>query len=127
MGEHNKKLEKVSTRINKSPAILTDRAIQLHFCKDSIDGCYGCLPLHCIWTGTWVTNNPIYDLEILSRMASWINSFHIYGFTLVSKYLFYFLKHEKGKYSRFLSFAANKAKLFLRFTTLQHAYVSILL
>lgn len=70
---------------------------------------------HCIvfWTGTWFTENPVYESKLLSIFASWMNSFHIYGFTLVSGYLFYFLKHEKGKYSSFLPFVANKAKRLL--------------
>lgn len=70
---------------------------------------------HCIifWTGTWFTKNPVYESRFLSLLASWMNSFHIYGFTLVSGYLFYFLKHEKNKYSNFVPFVANKAKRLL--------------
>ncbi|MBQ9167422.1 MAG: acyltransferase, partial [Oscillospiraceae bacterium] len=70
---------------------------------------------HCIvfWSGTWFTKNPVYGSKLLSFFASWMNSFHIYGFTLVSGYLFYFLKHEKNRYSKFLPFAANKAKRLL--------------
>ena len=51
-----------------------------------------------------------------------MNSFHIYGFTLVSGYLFYFLKHEKNKYSRFLPFAVNKIKRLL----IPYVFVSVI-
>lgn len=70
---------------------------------------------HCIsfWTGTWFTNNPVFDSYILSALSSFLNSFHIYGFTLVSGYLFYFLRYEKGKYSSFIPFAVNKSKRLL--------------
>lgn len=66
---------------------------------------------HCVvfWSGSWFTKNPIYESRFLSFLASWMNSFHIYGFTLVSGYLFYYLKHEKNKYSMFWPFVANKA------------------
>ena len=50
-----------------------------------------------------------------------MNSFHIYGFTFVSGYLFYFLKYEKGKYYHFPSFAVNKAKRLL----VPYVFVSI--
>ena len=70
---------------------------------------------HCIvfWTGNWFTKNPAYESDILAAVAGWMKSFHIYGFTFVSGYLFYFLKYEKGKYSRFLPFAVNKMKRLL--------------
>lgn len=79
---------------------------------------------HCIvfWTGTWFTKNPVYDSNVLATIASWMNSFHIYSFTLVSGYLFYFLKHEKGNYSRFLPFAVNKAKRLL----IPYVFISVI-
>ncbi len=79
---------------------------------------------HCVvfWTGTWFTKNPVYESIILSTLAGWMNSFHIYGFTLISGYLFYFLKYEKGKYSHFLSFAVNKARRLL----VPYVFVSII-
>ena len=70
---------------------------------------------HCLvfWTGTWFTNDPVFDSYILSVLSSFLNSFHIYGFALVSGYLFYFLRYEKGKYSSFIPFVVNKAKRLL--------------
>ncbi|MGN0647440.1 MAG: acyltransferase family protein [Oscillospiraceae bacterium] len=70
---------------------------------------------HCMvfWTGTWFSVNPVYESNILYRISVWFSSFHIYGFALVSGYLFFFLKCEKGKYSSFIPFAVNKAKRLL--------------
>ena len=67
---------------------------------------------HCMffWNGTWFTKNPIVESKVLAILSLWMNSFHIYGFTLVSGYLFYFLKCERGKYSNFLPFTLNKVK-----------------
>ena len=65
------------------------------------------------WNGTWFAVNPVYESDILYRISLWFNSFHIYGFALVSGYLFFFLKCEKGKYSSFTPFAVNKAKRLL--------------
>ncbi len=78
---------------------------------------------HCIvfWTGSWFTKNPVYESGLLSIFASWMNSFHIYGFVLVSGYLFYFLKHEKNKYLSFRSFVTNKAQRLL----LPYVFVSV--
>ena len=70
---------------------------------------------HCIlfWSGNWFGGEPVKEETVLAVLAEWLNSFHIYGFALVSGYLFYFLKCEKGKYSSFLPFVLNKAKRLL--------------
>ena len=79
---------------------------------------------HCIvfWTGTWFTQNPVQESELLSILARWMNSFHIYGFTLVSGYLFYFVKHEGNRYSQFMLFTVNKAKRLL----IPYLFVSVI-
>ena len=67
----------------------------------------------CFWQGNWFTKNPIFETPVLNCISQYVGHFHIYAFTLVSGYLFYYLKYEKGKYNRFLPFAANKAKRLL--------------
>ena len=71
---------------------------------------------HCIlfWTGTWfTTQEPIRQSTLLPILSSWMNSFHIYGFTLISGYLFFFLKYEKRQYTKFYPFIVNKARRLL--------------
>lgn len=65
------------------------------------------------WGGGWFTNNPVGSSFALPQISKWMNSFHIYGFTLVSGYLFFYLKCEKDKYKKFIPFVANKAKRLL--------------
>lgn len=62
------------------------------------------------WNGAWFTENPVETSAVLSILAAWLNSFHIYGFTLVSGYLFSYLKLENGKYSEFGAFVKNKVQ-----------------
>lgn len=100
----------------KSSTILTEKQAELSNCTFVKTVLMLIVVIyHCIvfWTGTWFTKNPIYESSILSILSYWLNSFHIYGFTLVSGYLFYFLKHEIGKYSNFLQFISNKTKRLL--------------
>ena len=70
---------------------------------------------HCIifWTGSWFVKTPTLSAEPLSWASRWMNTFHIYGFALVSGYLFYYLRIEKGKYAQFGRFVLNKAKRLL--------------
>ena len=110
---------------NKLPTSLTGRQTELANCtfvKTVL--MLMVLIYHCVvfWTGSWFTKNPAYESKFLSFLARWMNSFHIYGFTLVSGYLFYFLKHEKNRYASFPLFVANKAKRLL----LPYAVVSII-
>lgn len=65
------------------------------------------------WSGNWFLAISVRRSEILAGIANWLNSFHIYGFALVSGYLFYYLRYEKGKYGRYLPFLAQKAKRLL--------------
>lgn len=65
------------------------------------------------WGGGWFTKNPVFQASGLSMGSKWLNSFHIYGFALVSGYIFYHLKYEKGRYQAFRPFVANKAKRLL--------------
>lgn len=59
------------------------------------------------WTGTWWDTDPAFDSAGLKMIALWLNSFHIYGFTLISGYLFAY-KVLKGGYNVFGPFIKNK-------------------
>lgn len=74
------------------------------------------------WSGGWFSEKPAESAEILRYVAQWLNSFHVYGFTLVSGYIFCALKCEKGLYNQFLPFVANKAKRLL----IPYAVIAIL-
>lgn len=63
----------------------------------------------CFWTGNWFTNNPKISSPSLEILYNWLNSFHIYAFTLVSGYIFAF-KMSKGDYKEYIPFIKNKAK-----------------
>lgn len=66
----------------------------------------------CFWDGTWFTGNPVFQSKGLSLISSWVGSFHIYAFTLVSGYIFAF-KILRGGYSHYGLFLKNKAKRLL--------------
>lgn len=64
--------------------------------------------------GAWFDVQPvIIESKLLGLLADWLNAFHIYGFTLVSGYIFQYLKYEKKRYQQFYPFIINKAKRLL--------------
>ena len=72
---------------------------------------YHCI---CLWSGTgWFNQPPAESSRILAFIAQWFNSFHIYVFTFVSGYLFYFLKYEKERYKSFVKDTVDRAKRLL--------------
>lgn len=79
---------------------------------------HGCL----FWSGNWFLEEEAVAIPWIATFAQWLNSFHIYAFTLVSGYLFYYLKCEQGKYEKFLPFIKNKAKRLL----IPYAFVAII-
>ena len=42
------------------------------------------------WNENWFVGKPIISSQGLSILGSWIGSFHIYAFTLISGYIFAF-------------------------------------
>ena len=66
------------------------------------------------WGGSgWFTNNPALSGPGLGLMASWLGNIHIYAFTLVSGYIYAYIKYEKKKYDKFIPFTLNKTKRLL--------------
>lgn len=63
------------------------------------------------WSGDWFTAiKCTQHSRVLSLLSSWTGAFHVYGFVLVSGYLFFYLKNEKGKYTKIIPFLVNKTK-----------------
>lgn len=61
------------------------------------------------WTGNWFTTVvPVFDSKFLCYISDFLSSFHVFAFTLVSGYLFYYLKIEQEKYKEFLPFIKGK-------------------
>lgn len=44
----------------------------------------------------------------LGVLSSWLGSFHVYAFTVISGYIFYYVKYERGGYADFRRFAKTK-------------------
>lgn len=61
------------------------------------------------WGGSWFTKNPAQQIVALKWLSEWMNTFHIYGFTLASGYLYAYARHERGKYQSFKAFLQKKA------------------
>ena len=59
--------------------------------------------------GTWGPYPRVDEAPLLGYLAEWMNTWHIYAFTLISGYIFYYIKYEKGGYKKYLSFLGNKA------------------
>ena len=66
------------------------------------------------WTEGWFSVlSPDISCKALGVFSKWLNTFHIYGFTLASGYIYYHIRYEKGRYDRFIPFVLNKAKRLL--------------
>lgn len=63
------------------------------------------------WNGTWFTALTPEKTSIFYKYLSiFIGGFHIYCFALISGYIFYYLKIERGKYQNYLQFIWLKIK-----------------
>ncbi len=61
-------------------------------------------------SGNWFNIVEVETSKLGSYLVYWMNSFHIYAFTLVSGYIFYYIKYEKKRYKSFSVFLNNKFK-----------------
>ena len=65
-----------------------------------------------IWTNNW-GELPHIQAPGIGIFAEWLNTFHIYCFTLISGYIFYYKKFEKKEYTLFTAFVYKKMKRLL--------------
>ena len=92
--------------------------------KDKLENCYFvknvlmCMVVFyhsiALWMGEWF-KSPQEPSYVLGSLALWLNSFHIYGFMLVSGYIYYYMRYEKKSrnYMYFCSYIKIKAKRLL--------------
>ena len=73
------------------------------------------------WNGKWFTAVNVEPVQTLAKVASWFNTFHIYGFTLVSGYVFHFTQYERGRKQSFGRLMLGKARRLL----IPYAFVSL--
>ncbi len=59
--------------------------------------------------GGWGPYPRVDEAPLVGYLAEWMNSWHIYAFTLISGYIFYYIKYEKGGYQKYVAFLGNKA------------------
>lgn len=76
------------------------------------------------WTGNWTWISMKIPSEGLKYCSYWLNTFHIYAFTLISGYLYSFCRLEKGKYQTYGKLIQNKAeRLFVPYVFLSLLWV----
>lgn len=86
------------------------RTGKLHICEDCADADCGFFHSIVFWRGGWFgIIEPAESFLPYSILAQWLQSFQVYAFALVSGYLFYYVKYERGGYKNFPEFAKKKA------------------
>lgn len=73
------------------------------------------------WRGNWFVGIPEFKAPLLGEFAKWLNCIHVYGFTLISGYIFYYCKYEKNKYQKFFLLVRNKIKRLI----IPYAFISM--
>lgn len=72
---------------------------------------YHCI---CYWSKDgWFVGRPEEPSAVLEFLCGWLNTIHVYAFTFLSGYLFYFLRYEKKRYTSFVRDVAQRAKRLL--------------
>lgn len=63
------------------------------------------------WSDGWFSAiEPVYSCVWLGWLANWFGSFHIYAFTLISGFIYYYLKCERSHYDDAKVFITKKAR-----------------
>ena len=66
------------------------------------------------WKGNWFTPiTPTEEPALLKYTAIFLNTFHVHTFTLVSGYIYYYIRYEKERYNDRWAFVLNKTKRLL--------------
>ena len=56
----------------------------------------------------WGPYKPAIESPILGTMAEWLGTFHIYSFTLISGYIFYYIKFNGGGIKNIFHFLVKR-------------------
>lgn len=63
------------------------------------------------WSGmTWFIDDVRYTSKFIYYLCGYLHSIRMQAFTLVSGYLYYYLRYEKNRYQEFFPFFFNKVK-----------------
>lgn len=73
------------------------------------------------WNGKWFSAVEVERNEILAGIANWLGTVHVYGFVLVSGYVFHFTRYERGKQQTYGTLLGSKARRLL----IPYAFVSL--
>lgn len=98
VNEENREIERLNN-CNEVKAVLMFSVILYHACA--------------FWKGDWFTCNPVDSSTVLSVFATWLGTFHIYGFTLVSGYIYYYVYYERKGYDSYSMYICKKVKRLL--------------
>lgn len=61
------------------------------------------------WTGKWFTAlTPYEQSQSMGMFAEWLGTFHVQTFTLISGYIFYYVKFELKGYKNLMGFLSKK-------------------
>lgn len=64
--------------------------------------------------GNWFNACTVVETnKVLTLLSSWLGTFHVEGFTLISGYIYYYIKYEKDGYQDFGKYIKNKYKRLL--------------
>ena len=61
------------------------------------------------WTGHWFTAmEPAEQADGIALFTEWLGTFHIYAFALISGYIYYYVRYQRGGYDNPGTFIRNK-------------------
>lgn len=63
------------------------------------------------WTNNWFTViTPVQQAPIIGIFVNWMATFHIYAFTMISGYIYYYVRYQRGGYDNLKGFIKNKCR-----------------
>lgn len=61
------------------------------------------------WSGNWFSAiTPAESAPVIDVIVKWMATFHIYAFTLISGFIYYYVRYERGGYNDGRKFVSNK-------------------
>ena len=87
----------------------TDDMQSCNFCKGVLMLIIVLYHSGLFWTGNWFTViKPAEGSSIIDIFVRWMATFHIYAFTLISGYVYYYARYQRGGYNNGKKFIRNK-------------------
>lgn len=98
-------------RLNCNTKISAEEMQNCNFCKAILMLIIVLYHSGNFWTGDWFTViEPAQTAKGIALFSPWLNTIHVFAFSLISGFVYYYVRYTRGSYTNYKQFVLNKTR-----------------